>query len=201
MRCAAAWIILTAALHAEAAVPEDFTCKGIGLGAAEGDMLTIFGEPMFDAERMTMGIHMKYYTFKNGYTVGVAVNTGKVLDIKIEDDRYEARDGIKIGATAYKIENVYGAQERVLLDGEKFYIYTNPEAAHERLLLSVDAEDNYLLRWRITELPLTEEEADEMALEDDWDNPDLTAQMMMEREIDTSALPEPAPVRLEMENA
>jgi hypothetical protein len=187
---AALVLVLGRAAVVQAAEPADFICKGVALGDPETKMLTAFGKPLFDREAVTMGMHMKYYTFPKGYVVGVAVKTGKVLDIVIKDEDYMARDGVKRGATPYRIRQVYGNVERTFLDGEKFYIYANPVHPHQRLLLAADTMDNYLLWQRITELPLTEEEADQMVTEDDWDNPDLEARQLQDRAIDTSRLPQ-----------
>ena len=57
------------------------------------------------------------------------------------------------------------------------------------MLLLIDTMDNYLLSWRITELPLDGKEADEMETTDDWDNPGLENRMLGELEIDISAIP------------
>ena len=187
-----AFLLLMVSASAEAAgnVQDiDFTCKGISLGMREADIKDAFGKELFSEERMVMGIYMRYMTYDKGYTIGVAVRTGKVLDIVIKDKDYVARDGVKYGATAWKIEQTYGKANRTFIDGGKAYIYRHPEHKRRKLLLMIDTMDNYLLSWRITELPLDGKEADEMETTDDWDNPGLENRMLGELEIDISALP------------
>ena len=133
---------------------------------------------------------MRYYAFPKGYEVGIAVDTGKVADMLVKSKDYTARAGVRYGATAYKIRTTFGEKERTFLDGSVCYVYENPQDQHQRLILSVDATDGSLCSWRLTSLPLTEEEADARADEErsEWENTDLHALSMEGKDIDMSAL-------------
>ena len=170
---------------------EDFTIKGIALGDAEEKMLAAFGKPEFDKERMVWDIHMRYYTFAKGYEVGVAVDTGKVADILVRSEDYTARAGVRYGATSYKIRATFGEKQRTFLDGSVCFVYENPQDKRQKLILGVDATDGSLLSWRLTSLPLTEEEADALTDEERsaWENTDIHVMSLGDRTIDTSALP------------
>mgnify|MGYP000928339599 FL=1 len=68
----------------------------------------------------------------------------------------------------------------------------------ERLILNLDAENSALASARITMLPLTDEEADEMALSDDesFVELDLKHSFIASKEIDVSDLPKNDNVKL-----
>jgi len=180
-----------------AAIPEDFSCRGVYLGTAEAEMLKVFGEPMFDKDKNVYGQKVKYYEYKDDITVGVS--GGKVVDFLIKNEKYEARDGIRYGATAYYIRKVFGEKERTMLDGTVYYIYDNPANGRERLLIESADDEGTLKSMRITSLPLTDEEADEFAIED-WETDELGDALFAEKEIDTSALPEDKPAVLKGPN-
>ena len=185
------FLVLPMAAEAQGAlVPEDFTVKGIALGDSEEKMLAAFGKPDFDKERMVWDIHMRYYAFPHGYEVGVAVDTGRVADMLVKSKDYTARAGVRYGATAYKIRTTFGEKERTFLDGSVCYVYENPQDQRQRLILSVEATDGSLCSWRLTSLPLTEEEADALTDEErsEWENTDLHALSMEGRDIDMNAL-------------
>ena len=182
------FLVLPMAAEAQGALaPEDFTVKGIALGDSEEKMLAAFGKPDFDKERMVWDIHMRYYAFPHGYEVGVAVDTGKVADMLVKSKDYTARAGVRYGATAYKIRTTFGEKERTFLDGSVCYVYENQR---QRLILSVDATDGSLCSWRLTSLPLTEEETDALTDEErsEWENTDLHALSMEGRDIDMNAM-------------
>lgn len=185
------FLVLPMAAEAQGVLlPEDFTVKGIALGDSEEKMLAAFGKPDFDKERMVWDIHMRYYAFPHGYEVGIAVDTGRVADMLVKSKDYTARAGVRYGATAYKIRTTFGEKERTFLDGSVCYVYENPQDQRQRLILSVDATDGSLCSWRLTSLPLTEEEADARADEErsEWENTDLHALSMEGRDIDMNAL-------------
>ncbi|MBR2215556.1 MAG: hypothetical protein IJ849_07350 [Selenomonadaceae bacterium] len=162
-----AWSLLISPV-AFAAEEVDFSCRGLYLGDSAEKMEEIWGRSLYDKEVSVLGIAVTYYYFGNGYEIGVARRTGQVVDIKIEDKKYKGRDNIKYGATFHKIQKTYGQQKKEMLDGEIFYIYPRPGNAKDRLLVKVDTEKGALLSWRITSLPLTPEEADEMVA-DEWE--------------------------------
>ena len=178
--------------HLEA---EDFSCRGVYPGDSEEKMLAVFGKPSYEKEVGVYGIAVVYYSFEKDVEVGVSVRTKKVVDIRIEDRNYRAREDVRYGATPYKIRATYGSGERKKLDDVMYYVYAHPEKAHEHLLLATDSEDGHLTSFRITCLPLTEEEADAIAVEDDVSN-DLWVLLAGEKEIDTSAMPKREPVKI-----
>ena len=182
----ALWLLAAPVL---AAVPEDFACRGVALGAtATEDSLTeVFGRPLFNQERGVFGIRVKYYTFREDFVVGVTPKDGRVVDIIIRDHDYTGRDGVRYGATPYKITQVFGKVDRQFIDGATWYIYQNPEVPGERLMLEAEMPGATLLSWRITSLPLTEEEAD-VWWDEEWENQELGAAEMNEQGIDMSAL-------------
>jgi len=175
--------------------PGDFSCRGVFLGDGENKLLASFGEPLYDKQISVYGMAVVYYSFGRDLEVGVSARTRKVVDLLVRDRKYRARSGVRYGATPYKIRAVYGEKERTMLDGVIFYIYDHPQKKGERLLLEVDPEDGHLLSFRMTSLPLTEEEADAMAEEDVASN-DLSVLLAGEKEIDTSAMPKHEPVKI-----
>lgn len=185
-------LILTASLPAEAAgrvEDEDFSCRGVALGDTEQQLLAKFGTPLFDKEVIRQGVPVKIYTFKQHDEVAVNRKTGKVVDMVVGDDRYEARAGIRFGATSYWIQRTYGKRDRQMLEGEICYVYTRENHPHDRLVLTVDAEKGYLTGMRITSLPLTDEEAEQWELDGDTDEGPLDWRIA-EKEIDISRLPQ-----------
>ncbi len=168
--------------------PVDFSCKGVYLGDSAAKLLQAFGTPLFEKDVTVQGIQVRYYTFPHDFTAGVAVKRDRVVDFKIRNQQYEARNGVKYGATAYKIKQTYGKQQRTFFDGATYYIYENPEHKYQRLLIEAEPTDGWLLSMRITNLPLTDEEAENMAEDSDWENNDLTAITMADKPVDTSAL-------------
>ena len=171
---------------------EDFSVRGVTLGETtdEKTLEKAFGTLLFDTDKSVFGIRVKYYTFKKKYSVGVAVSTGKVVDIVIEDQSYSAREDVRYGATPHRIAIVYGPKEREQVGGLTWNIYKNPEKPEQKLMLEIEPETWILVSWRLTSLPLTEEEADLGGMEEDWQNNDFDAHLMAGKEIDMSALKE-----------
>lgn len=172
-------------------LPEDFVVRGVALGevADEAMMAKAFGAPLFDTEKSVFGIRVKYYTFKKKFSVGVSVATGKVVDIVIEDHDYMAREDVRYGATPHRIAAVYGSKERERVGGLTWNIYKNPEKPGQKLMLEIEPGDWILVSWRLTSLPLTEEEADlGGGEEEDWQSAEFDAQLLKGKEIDMSAL-------------
>ena len=186
------WLVLAVCLVAAtvfAAEPEDFSCRGVAIGeeATEAALTEAFGAALFDQERSVYGIRVKYYTFPGEFVVGVTPKDGRVVDIVIKSRDYAGRCGVRCGATPYKIMQVFGKVERQFIDGVTWYIYRNPDAPEERLMLEAELPGATLLSWRITSLPLTEDEADER-WDEEWESQALGAAEMKAREIDMSAL-------------
>ena len=186
--CAATIFMMTQTKIASAEIkPDDFTVRGVKLDAPfDIDVATkAFGAPMFDKEKSVFGWRVKYYIFDHCINVGVVGADENVVDIVIRDEKYEGRDGMKQGATGYYMKKVYGKPERVQLDGATYNVYYNPENKKERLMLKTDTMNNTLLSWRLTSLPITEEEADDRY--DEWESNELGA---MGISIDASAMSE-----------
>ena len=186
-------LFLPLAAGAEGRVlPEDFVVRGVALGEPEDleQISKAFGKPLFDNEKSMFGIRVKYYTFKKKFSVGVSVSTGKVVDIVIEDKDYAARADVRYGATPHRIAAIYGKKDRVRLNGLTWHIYENPEHPTQRMMLEVEPGTWSLVSWRLTSLPLTEEEADRRIGEEDedWQNANFDAYILGSREIDMSAI-------------
>ncbi|MBR1552809.1 MAG: hypothetical protein IJ631_02205 [Schwartzia sp.] len=184
-------LCLTSVAGAEGRVlPEDFVVRGVALGEAADDaaIQKTFGAPLFDTEKSVFGIRVKYYTFKKKFSVGVAVSSGKVVDIVIEDHDYAARGDVRYGATPHRIATVYGAKEREQVGGLTWNIYRNPEKPRQKLMLEIEPGDWILVSWRLTSLPLTEDEADMGEGEEDWQSADFNAHLLEGKDIDMSAL-------------
>ena len=172
-------------------LPEDFVVRGVALGEPADDaaIAKAFGAPLFDTEKSVYGIRVKYYTFKKKFSVGVAVSTGKVVDIVIEDPDYTARDGVRHGATPHRISAVYGRIDREQIGGLTWNVYRNPEKPGQKLMIEVEPGTWILASWRLTSLPLTEEDADlGGGEEEDWQSADFNAHILEGKDIDMSAL-------------
>ncbi len=172
-------------------LPEDFVVRGVALGevADEAAIAKAFGTPLFDTEKSVFGIRVKYYTFKKKFSVGVSVSTGKVVDIVIEDHDYTARDGVRYGATPHRIAAVYGKKDREQIGGLTWNVYRNPEKPGQKLMIEVEPGTWILASWRLTSLPLTEEDADlGGGEEEDWQSADFNAYVLEGKDIDMSAL-------------
>lgn len=190
--CLCAWSVFASmpVLVGEAAAKEgavraeDFAFDGLALGSTEAEAVERFGEPSFTKETSVYGIRVKYLVYGNRFQVGIADRTGKVVDFLITDEDYTARGGIKRGATRYAIVRTYGSVKREFLEGKVYYIYSRPENTRERLLIEGDAEQGYLLSMRVTALPLSVEEADAWAEEDETFSEDgLFAPRIEDKEI------------------
>ena len=101
----------------------------------------------------------------------------------------ERRDGVRYGATPHRIKEVYGSKERTRIGGLTWYVFTDPENPHKRLMMESEPGTWILVSWRLTSLPLTEEEADlGGGEEEDWQNDDFNARLLEGKDIDMSAL-------------
>ena len=181
-------------------VPGDFSYCDVYLGDSEEKMLTALGKPLYDKEKSALGIGMVYYNFPHDITVGVFARSRTVAEIIVKDKKYTARDGVRYGATPYKITSTYGKTDKELLDGYICYVYTNPDNAKQRLILATNVTDGVLNFMRLTLLPLNETEAEtwakEHAGETTEDNPYSEVLFADGKEFDLSALSPDAPVEL-----
>jgi len=176
---------------------EDFSYQGITLGDTKQKLYEKWGEPSFDKIRSVWGIQVQFCTYED-VVVGISAASGKVVDISLTGDRYRLRKNIRYGATSSYIFRTFGKTAARLLDDDTCYVYDHPEYKHLHLVVAVDPEKKALRSVRMTMLPLTDEEADEMALEHDdtFTELDLSSAFIAAKEIDISALPKQEPVRL-----
>ena len=160
-------------------------------------MRSKWGAPDDENVLAVWGIPLRTLTYGDIVVSTSAVN-GKIVDINLIGETYRLRRDVRYGATSSYLMKVYGQAPRQFLDGSTCYIYAHPEHPHERLILNLDAENNALASARITMLPLTDEEADAMALSDDdtFVELDLTKGLIACKEIDVSDLPQSDKVRL-----
>ena len=195
----AAWPAAPAGAQAKL-LDEDFACHTVTLGDDDDKVIAAFGAPIFDRTVRSAGILVKECDFAGDFTIGFAVNTGKVVDITIKNKKYEARNGVRYGATASWIQQTYGTKKARRIDGNKFYVYDNPKDRFQHLMLQMNAEDNSLLVMRITALPIDDSERQELMIR----KPELFREkeqksvwfIPSEKEIDMSAMPEDKPIRL-----
>ncbi|SDG73152.1 hypothetical protein SAMN05216584_11074 [Selenomonas sp. WCT3] len=179
---------------------EDFICNTVALGDDDAKVIEAFGNPIYDRTVRIAGILVKECDFNGDFTIGFAVNTGKVVDITIKNKKYEARNGVRYGATAAWIQQTYGAKKARRIDGNKFFVYDNPKDRFQHLMLQMNTEDNSLLVMRITALPVDDTERQELMIR----KPELFREkeqksvwfIPSEKEIDMSAMPEDKPIRL-----
>ena len=178
-------------------VDADFSYRGISLGNTEQTLREKWGAPTFEKTVYVRGIRLNACTYGD-VTVSVAAASGRVADIALAGDAYRLRKNIRRGATAGYIFKTYGKASRQLLDDNTCYVYAHPAHPHWHLVLNIDPEGGFLTTARITMLPLSDEEADEMALANDGDADvlDLGSGFIAAKNIDVSALPKEQPVRL-----
>ena len=176
---------------------EDFSYQNIALGDSEKDLRAKWGEPDVQNEQVIWGIHLRTFTYGD-IVVSTSVTSGKVVDINLIGEKYRLRKDVHYGSTGSYLTKVYGKTERQFLDGNTCYVFSHPEHPHEHLILNLDTEHGALQSARITMLPLTDEEADEMALSDDetFVELDLKSGFIASKEIDVSDLPKNGKVQL-----
>ncbi|MBQ1919088.1 MAG: hypothetical protein II176_00050, partial [Selenomonas sp.] len=104
-------------------IDEDFSCQGVMLGDSESVLQSKWGEPLYDKTAIKQGVTIKTYVYKNGYEASVSPKTGMVVDFVVDMEKYEARDGVRKGATKYWLEKVYGKQQRQYIEGNCYLIF------------------------------------------------------------------------------
>ena len=172
------------ATAAAAVQSEDFSCRGLYIGDTYEQMKAAFGEPRYDMDRLVQGVMIRYYMYPHEVQVGLDLRTKTVRDIQIKDRDYVARDGIKLGATPYKIKQVYGQTQKEMIEGSVYYIYRSGQKDQARLLLQTDPTEGYLEAFRLTNLPFAEEISDDEA--DVADRGDVNDLFIKSKEIDVS---------------
>ena len=195
-------IVMLAQPEAEAAKPvaADFACRQVALGADEAAVEKVFGKPVYDRTVRIQDILVKECDYADDYTIGYAVATGEVIDIIVKNKKYEARGGIRYGATSALIQKTFGKQKAQNISGNKFYVYDNPKNRFQHIMLQVDMDNGSLKVMRITALPMDDEEIEALmqARPELFNEPEdkSISLKLEEKEIDVSNLPAAKPVKL-----
>ena len=143
------------------------------------------------------GIPLRTFTYGD-IVVSASAASGKIVDINLIGEKYRLRKDVHYGSTSSYLVKVYGKAQRQFLDGYTCYIFSHPTRAHTRLILNLDAENKALVSVRMTMLPISEEEADALALSDDESLAefDQNHAFIASKEIDVSELPNNDRVKL-----
>ena len=198
LSCMLAFCVLFARGEAAGQIQDaDFSYRGIALGDAEQTLKQAWGEEDTEGTQMVHGIHLRTFTYGD-VVVSTTAGGKKVVDISLMGDAYRLRQDVRYGATSSYIFRVFGKAQRQFMDDHTCYVYDEPMNAHRRLVLNLDAEHGALLSVRMTMLPLTEEEAEELARSPyrPFCVQDFARDFIEQKEIDVTALPSAAPVRL-----
>ena len=143
-------------------IPADFQYKGIALGDTAQVVAEKLGEPLFDGEAMFFDLPVRCYTYSSQLRVYTDRKSDIVVGIACKDKEYVAPKGVRYGATRAKLLEAYGPAEHENLDGMYCYLYRNPLNPKQKLILSLDTTNYYLLSFNITSLPVTEDEMAEV---------------------------------------
>ena len=198
LSCMLAFCVLFARGEAAGQIQDaDFSYRGITLGDAEQTLKQAWGEEDTEGTQMVHGIHLRTFTYGD-VVVSTTAGGKKGVDISLMGDAYRLRQDVRYGATSSYIFRVFGKAQRQFMDDHTCYVYDEPMNAHRRLVLNLDAEHGALLSVRMTMLPLTEEEAEELARSPyrPFCVQDFARDFIEQKEIDVTALPSAAPVRL-----
>lgn len=143
-----------------AAVPSDFSYRGIALGDSYEKVQAKMGEPLYTDDSSIHGVRVTKYEYDDLTVICVSKYTGKVVDIVVKGDSFTIVEGIAYGATPYAIKQHYGKAVPQRIDGDTVLIYTNPDDKWQRLLLKVDNTQGYLKSAHWTSCPISIEEED-----------------------------------------
>ena len=176
---------------------EDFSYQNIALGDSEEDLRSKWGTPDAENLQAVWGIPLRTFTYGDIVVSASAVN-GKIVDINLIGEKYRLREDVHYGSTSNYLLKVYGKASRQFLDGYTCYIFSHPTQEHTHLILNLDGENSALLSARMTMLPLSDAEADAMALanDDSLASLDLNHDFIASKEIDVSELPKNDRVQL-----
>ena len=198
LSCMLAFCVLFARGAAAGQIQDtDFSYRGISLGDTEQSLKQAWGEEDTEGTQMVHGIHLRTFTYGDVVVSTTAVGK-KVVDISLTGDAYRLRQDVRYGATSSYIFRVFGKAQRQFIDDRTCYVYDDPMNVHRHLVLNLDAEHGALLSARMTMLPLTEEETEELSHSaySPFCVQDLARDFIEQKEIDVTALPSAAPVRL-----
>ena len=194
------FFVLASLSYGEAAgkiMAEDFSYQDIALGDSEEALRSKWGAPDDENVLAVWGIPLRTLTYGDIVVSTSAVN-GKIVDINLIGEKYHLRKDVHYGSTSSYLVKIYGKAQRQFLDGYTCYIFSHPTRAHTRLILNLDAENKALVSVRMTMLPISEEEADALALSDDESLAefDQKSGFIACKEIDVSDLPKNDTVRV-----
>ena len=198
LSCMLAFCVLFARGEAAGQIQDaDFSYRGIILGDTEASLKQVWGEEDTEGTQMVHGIRLRTFTYGDVVVSTTAVGK-KVVDISLTGDAYRLRQDVRYGATSSYIFRVFGKAQRQFIDDRTCYVYDDPMNVHRHLVLNLDAEHGALLSARMTMLPLTEEETEELSHSaySPFCVQDLARDFIEQKEIDVTALPSAAPVRL-----
>ncbi|MDQ0203188.1 hypothetical protein [Pectinatus haikarae] len=183
---AVVFLAAAALLTGMKSIPTDteFSCNGLKLGDSYTAMENSFGKPWYSENRRVYGRSVDYYVYHDKTVIGIAKKTGEVVDITVSNRKYFLPQGVKIGATPYKMQSVFGKGEKEFVDGKIYFVYNAQSVPQQRLLLQLDSMEDFLVGVRLTTLPLDDEEADAAMYDDDVDKIDE----LNNGDIDTSAV-------------
>ena len=198
LSCMLAFCVLFARGEAAGQIQDaDFSYRGIILGDTEASLKQVWGEEDTEGTQMVHGIRLRTFTYGDVVVSTTAVGK-KVVDISLTGDVYRLRQDVRYGATSSYIFRVFGKAQRQFIDDRTCYVYDDPMNVHRHLVLNLDAEHGALLSARMTMLPLTEEETEELSRSpySPFCVQDLARDFIEKKEIDVTALPPAASVRL-----
>ena len=148
--CSSLLLMMLMAVSVFAAEKADFTYKGLQIGDTYEEMTQKIGTPRMDISHVTDNRVVTYYVYGeyNDTRIGIDEMTKKVVDMRIGDKKYTTEKDVKIGATPFKLNKVYGQGKKERIGGKVYYIYEGEDS--ERLML--DISQGYLAEIRITTL-------------------------------------------------
>lgn len=141
-----------------AAVPTDFSFKGLCLGDSVEQMKEKLGEPDFDTEMYYRGVPVIRYTYSAEQRIFVSAADKRVVEMFCKSKHYVGPHGVTYGATRAGLMDVFGQAEHKNINGSVCYVYTNPANKKEKMVLELETEKYYLLSWTFTSLSLDEDE-------------------------------------------
>lgn len=177
---------LTAGASAFSAA-ENFSLQGLQLGDSYEQMLGKFGKPKYNQDRLVHGMMVTYYFYSDDTRVGLDTVNKKVVTIEIRNKDFHTETGVSLGATPYKLQQVYGKNKKEFVEGKAYFVYVRREHPEQKLLLEVDAMEGYLTGFELTSLS-EDSSVDGMDTGEDGDSSTVDSLYIRNKDIDMSAL-------------
>lgn len=177
---------LTAGASAFSAA-ENFSLQGLQLGDSYEQMLGKFGKPKYNQDRLVHGMMVTYYFYSDDTRVGLDTVNKKVVTIEIRNKDFHTETGVSLGATPYKLQQVYGKNKKEFVEGKAYFVYVRREHPEQKLLLEVDAMEGYLTGFELTSLS-EDSPVDGMDTGEDGDSSTVDSLYIRNKDIDMSAL-------------